>query len=92
MLTYVSPTGTRYNHKGGATAGAWSAHAKFYRVDYSEEVTPIIDVDPATVLNIVNDTFIGVYGNNPLREKEITKKFGYDVYRKVQDIINILYR
>lgn len=93
MLTYVSPTGTRYNHKGGATAGAWSAHAKFYRVDYKEEeVTPIIEVDPATVLNIVNDTFIGVYGNNPLREKEITKKFGKDTYRKVQDIINILYR
>lgn len=93
MLTYVSPTGTRYNHKRGVSAGTWTAHSKFYRVDYTEEeVTPIIEVDPATVLNIVNDTFIGVYGNNPLREREITKKYGHDVYRKVQDIINILYR
>lgn len=94
MLTYVTPAGTRYNHKGGATAGAWSAHAKFYRVDYDEEeIPPIIEtLTPADILNIANDTFIGVYGVKPLRERELTRKFGYEVYRKVQDIMNILYR
>ena len=94
MLTYVSPTGTRYNHKGGSTAGAWEQHAKFYRVDYDEESEIIIptQVTPQDIMNLANDVFIGKYGVNPTREKVITNLYGYDAYRKVQDIMNIVYR
>ena len=95
MLTYVSDQGLRYNHKNGSTAGYWTKHGKFYRVDYTEKSEPDTEVRkllPSDILNIVNDTFIGVYGNNPGREQKLTDKYGYEVYRKVQDILNILYR
>ena len=92
MLTYVSPTGTRLNHKGGVTAGAWEQHAKFYRVEYDDDIIIPTQVTPQDIMNIANDTFIGKYGNNPERENKITSLYGADTYRKVQDIMNILYR
>lgn len=92
MLTYVSPTGTRLNHKGGDSAGSWLCHAKFYRVEYDEQDVYPVQITPSDIMSIANDVFVGKYGNNPEREKEITANFGYDAYRKVQDIMNIVYR
>lgn len=99
LLSYVGPSGERVNHKGGSQAGYWTRHGKFYRVDYDEAAPVVPDPDepipectPADILNIVNDTFVGVYGNNPDREKVLTEKYGKTVYRQVQDILNILYR
>lgn len=98
LLSYVDRFGIRKNHKNGSTAGSWAQHGKFYRVDYTDSgsVSPdkedTFNITPAEILNIVNDTFVGVYGNNPDRENKLTQKFGKTVYRQVQDIINILYR
>lgn len=97
MLTYVDPDGTRRNNKGGYSAGYWEKHAKCVRVDYDDADIIIPDSDkviltPADILNITNDTFIGVYGNNPEREETLIKQFGVTAHRQVQDILNILYR
>lgn len=92
MLTYVSPTGTRLNHKGGSSAGNWEQHAKFYRVEYDDEIIIPTQATPQDIMNIANDVFIGKYGNNPEREKKIVSLYGEDTYRKVQDIMNIIYR
>lgn len=98
LLSYVDTFGIRKNHKNGSSAGNWTQHAKFYRVDYSDadQIIPNPDtgfnMTPAEVLNVVNDTFVGVYGNNPEREETLVKKYGKTVHRQVQDILNILYR
>lgn len=96
MLTYVDRDGARLNHKNGSGAGYWVKHGKFYRVDYTDQEEPQPEpepeITPADVLDIANDVFIGVYGNNPQREQKLTELYGREVYRKVQDIMNILYR
>lgn len=91
MLTYVASNGGRFNHKGGARVGTWTAHGKFMCIDYTAKKEEP-EITPSTILNICKDVIANKYGNNPQREKTITKKFGAKVYRKVQDIINILYR
>lgn len=95
LLSYTDDYGIRYNHKGGASGGRWYKHGKFNRVEYLPEKTeyPVADaVTPYTVLNVVVDILNNVYGCQPEREQKITEKYGYDVFRKAQDIINILYR
>ena len=97
LLSYVNTNGARVNHKGGSQSGWWTQHAKLYRVDYDGTPEPAPEPDPegltpAQILNIVNDTFVGKYGNNPQREETLVKKFGKTVHRQVQDILNILYR
>ena len=95
MLTYVTDQGVRLNHRNGSSAGYWTRHGKFYRVDYTDAADPGIiteDLKPADVLNLANDVFVGKWGNNPEREKAITEKYGKEIYRKVQDIMNILYK
>ncbi len=92
ILTYTSETGGRYYHKGGTMAGSWSRHGKFYRVDYVKEKEKTQDILPVEVLNIVNDTFIGRYGNDPERRETLINLYGTAVRNKVQDIMNILYR
>lgn len=95
LLSYTDDYGTRYNQMGGAYGGNWNYHGKFNRVEYNPDQSdiPVSDgVTPYTILNLCIDILNGKYGYNPEREKEITKKYGYDVYRKAQDIINILYR
>lgn len=96
MLTYVDPDGTRRNHKNGSTAGSWLKHGECIRVEYDvttedpEEETPILT--PQDILNIVNETFVGSYGNNPERQNKLTEMYGTDTYRKVQDILNLIYK
>lgn len=96
MLTYVQDNGLRYNHRNGSNAGYWTRHGKFYRVDYTDSMdTDVIEPDnitPADVLNIANDVFIGTYGNDPYRKQKIIALYGEETHRKVQDIMNILYR
>ena len=96
MLTWVDPDGRRQNHAGGDSAGYWTRHGQFNRVDYTDANIVIPEPEeiltPADVLNIANDVFIGVYGNNPQREQILTARYGFSVYRKCQDIMNILYR
>lgn len=93
MLTYVDETGRRFNHKGGTQAGTWERHGQFYRVDYTSDPVPdpVPDVTPAKLLDIVNEVFVGTFGNNPERRNKLTQMYGEDVYRRVQDIINLLY-
>lgn len=96
MLTWVDPDGCRRNHSGGTSAGYWTRHGQFTRVEYVDFKPSVPDTpkfpEPAEILNIVNDTFVGIYGNNPERERLLTEAYGYAVYRQVQDILNILYR
>ena len=99
MLTWVDPDGTRRNHRGGEQAeygGYWTVHGKFTRVDYTDQQEPIPEpstsMSPERKLSLVNDVFVGKYGNNPYRQEKLTELYGYDVYRDVQDIINILYK
>lgn len=87
MLTYVDNSGRRYNHKGGTQSAAWEKHAKFSAVDYSTDKT----LKPLEIIDIVKDVLNGKYGNNPKRQETIAKKYGEKIYRKVQDIINILF-
>lgn len=95
MLTWVDADGLRRNHKNGATAGYWTRHGKCVRVEYDiddpdDREEP--EFTPQEILTAVNETFAGAYGNNPYRKDKLTDKFGETGYRKVQDIINILYR
>lgn len=94
MLTYVQDNGLRYNHRNGSNAGYWEKHGKFYRVDYTDIPEPIEpdEITPQDKLNIVNDVFIGAYGNDPYRSEKLIALYGNDVQRTVQDIINLLYR
>lgn len=96
MLTYVADNGIRYNHKNGSTAGYWTHHAKFNRINYitdtADVVIPNSDLLPADILDIANDVFIGVYGYDPERRESLIHLYGEKVHRQVQDIMNILYR
>ena len=95
MLTYVTENGMRLNHRAGSSAGYWTYHGKFHRVDYTDQKDEIIipeGLSPADTLSLVEDVFVGKWGNNPERKNRITEKYGAETYRKVQDIINILYR
>ena len=95
MLTYVTENGMRLNHKNGSSAGYWTYHAKFKRVDYDDQNDEMIvptGLAPADLLSLAEDVFVGKYGNNPQRQNTITERYGYEAYRKVQDIMNILYR
>lgn len=97
MLTWVDSDGTRRNHKNGSTAGAWELHGKCARVEYDIPQNETVEetdkkLTPQDILNLVNETFAGVYGNNPDRQHNLTNAYDYETYRKVQDILNIIYR
>lgn len=91
MLTYVDNEGRRFNHKGGSRSSTWEAHGKFKQIQYTKKGDKKV-LTPLEILTVVKDTINNKYGNNPQREKTLTKKYGSVIYRKVQDIINILYR
>ena len=63
-----------------------------YYDENEEIVIPVEKLTPADVLNIANDTFIGIYGNDPERKNKLVSSYGAETHRKVQDIMNILYR
>lgn len=93
ILTYTDIYGNRFNHKGGTQRGNWSKRGKFNDVIY-DEVSPVIPdvVTAPEILEICQDVLKNRYGVYPEREKIITELYGAKTYRKVQDIINILYR
>ena len=95
MLTYVTENGMRLNHRNGSSAGYWTYHAKFDRVDYTdqEQPEPLPEgLSPADILSLAEDVFVGTWGNNPERQEKLIARYGTKVHRQVQDIMNILYR
>ena len=87
MLTYVDTNGKRFNHKDGTQSGKWEKHAKFNFISYETQK----ELTPVQILDITKDVVNGKYGNNPKRKETLVNKYGNTIYRKIQDLINLLY-
>ena len=95
ILTYVDSNGQRYNHKGGVSGvKPFVVHGKCIRVIYGDTPSPepAKKLTPTDVLDICYDVNKGNYGTGDNRKNKLIVEFGETVQRKVQDVMNILYR
>ncbi len=89
---YITNSGKRYWYKNGpAMGGSFDCHGKLSTwIDYSDSSKTEPSADE--ILNICKDVNNGKYGNNPQRKETLVKKYGENIYNKVQSIINMLYQ
>lgn len=92
LTSYTDVYGNRFQYKGGPQCYKWEAWGQLTKyIDYSKpQPTPPQPTPTVDAISLAIEIYQGKWGNNPEREKDITAKFGADMYRKAQDRVNFI--